>query len=79
MKMFGVGVSVSVVAKQVYRIYANIIFFSDEVLKYVEETNKSAAKHIKTEVQKAKLTTARQMRDYYLKCFKKSLKDHQYV
>lgn len=46
-----------------------------EVLKYVEETNKNAAKLIKTEIQKAKQATARQLRNYYIKCFKQSLID----
>ncbi|XP_067942867.1 centrosomal protein of 152 kDa-like [Watersipora subatra] len=46
-----------------------------EVMSYVEETNRNAAKLIRCEIHKAKQATARQLRNYYVKCFKQSLQD----
>ena len=60
----------------------NVVFvtcFVAEVLKYVEETNRNAAKLIKSEIHKAKYSTAKQLRNYYVKCFKDSMNDHRSV
>ena len=50
-----------------------------EVMSYVEETNRNAAKLIRCEIHKAKQATARQLRNYYVKCFKQSLQDSRSV